>query len=984
MKKSFLSDGKSGLQRTDFVRALFLHLYENIKGLDAPDDAARVVAMLDELFDQIDINGNEYVDWEEFTSFCIELGILSGKTPNNTVFEPDDFIIKYDRVHPHGRGGPCHATGEDNASHNLCYISLPSVFLRRRGHHNPVAFMVYVPELQRIYYADYCSNVLKAMDTTGKPHHQYVFTDPYFVEGAHVSVNTVTHIPGRYLAVACSDHSINLMREIKDRRGVTHGYHCEAKVMHQLLHTKLLWEPCFQNLVSVGTDDHLYHWKLDDMGAGAHRIHLHPEHKNTITDIVSIQEKEVVVTSSLDKRVCVWQMPNWKLRTTFRDHTLGVQALSYKQGTLISAGFDWDIIAWDMERLEKIGTMTGHKAPVSAVSQMVCPSNIEDLKAVSADVVFEMRIWDLSGCIAGGSTIPCLMVFHPLKRNSCHALTQIRLPYDPQLSVKGYSNIIVGGPSVSVFAALKLKKEFVVPTGAEYNTSSAHFLCTLHDNVHIWDATSGEYMRKLTTISPSSDIVSACFAKPFERRLVLGTEDGHILLVNYVTGAVLDECHPHDSEVTQLIYCKESKTIISADSSGTLAVTSEIQCKLKELTVWGFQYLDFVHSASQSPNEPVTGLEFLDLYSIILLGDLTHVAIWHLDAENFKLALIHTIGVPVVNPCMLDVLTAMTVHRPAPLDEHGEYMAWERPQRRGSGIAKYPSLGDLSAAPFLAHNSHLQNEPERRTGEPGNDNQQDNQDGGSDCRNQGNQEGFAPSETCDDGKAIVALGTDSGRAICWTINAILDSMPVEARARVKPVPDKDCAIMSSSFNPYSTTVKHTVSSTQQSQDPEQVFSRPTNDNNQAQRHFLVSHPTVVQDPGTERDTGTENGVANKRFSEGEGPGNEYESPSIAIPEAPPPMSLWQAHNGMVAKLKSVANPPCFFSLGEDGFQRTWSLTGELLGQITLPNATQHQVKTRRARANGHIGPPWRFLVDAVQVRHYHETLTSALLNEADR
>lgn len=47
----------------------------------------------------------------------------------------------------------------------------------------------------------------------------------------------------------------------------------------------------------------------------------------------------------------------------------------------------------------------------------------------------------------------------------------------------------------------------------------------------------------------SADIVSACFALPFERRLVLGTEDGRILLVNYVTGAILDESHPHSSEV---------------------------------------------------------------------------------------------------------------------------------------------------------------------------------------------------------------------------------------------------------------------------------------------------------------------------------------------------------------------------------------------------------------------------------------------------
>lgn len=62
-------------------------------------------------------------------------------------------------------------------------------------------------------------------------------------------------------------------------------------------------------------------------------------------------------------------MPTWKLRASFRDHALGVQVLCYLRGTLLSAGFDWDIIAWDVERLEKIGTMTGHKAPVTAVAQ---------------------------------------------------------------------------------------------------------------------------------------------------------------------------------------------------------------------------------------------------------------------------------------------------------------------------------------------------------------------------------------------------------------------------------------------------------------------------------------------------------------------------------------------------------------------------------------------------------------------------------------
>lgn len=55
--------------------------------------------------------------------------------------------------------------------------------------------------------------------------------------------------------------------------------------------------------------------QLKDMAAGAKRIFLHPEHGNTVTDVVCIAEKELVVTSSLDRRVCVWQV-NCRLSVT--------------------------------------------------------------------------------------------------------------------------------------------------------------------------------------------------------------------------------------------------------------------------------------------------------------------------------------------------------------------------------------------------------------------------------------------------------------------------------------------------------------------------------------------------------------------------------------------------------------------------------------------------------------------------------------------
>eukprot|EP00752_Nemacystus_decipiens_P017245 g15449.t1 len=820
MKEKFFAMGNSrGLKRHPFVHAVFMHLYQTTKGLHVKADAARVVAMLDELFDQIDINGNDYVDWEEFTSFCIELGIISGKGTNNGDFQPDDFIIDYQPVSVAGvfmSGGNGGGGGSGRRGEVRARTPSSTTVLRTQdcGHGPGVTFMTYVPELQQIYYAERGSNILKALDSTGKPHHQYEFLDPYFVEGQPVTVHSVAHVPGRYLAVFCSDHSVNLMKEVKNRRGSTHGYHCEAKVMHQLMHRKLTWEPCFQTLISI-----------NDIAAGAQRIYLRPEHANTITDIVCIAEKELVVTGALDRRVCVWQMPTWKLRATFRDHSLGVQALSYLRGTLLSASFDWEIIAWDAERLEKIGTMTGHKAPVTAIAQMVCPTNYEDMKAISADCNFEVRIWDLSGCIAGGNTIPCLMFFRlPHVAGNVQGPKHIFLPFDSELSVQGYSNMLIASQGIASYAARKIKKEFFVPPAAEYNVSSAHFLSALRQNVHIWDATSGEYVRKLLNVSPSADITSACFALPFERRLILGTEDGKLLLVNYVTGAILDEMTPHTAEVTQMVYCKATKIIISADYHGNVVVTSEIQCKLKEirklkgvhgpgvpitgmayshrlskivtcsgnaeLQVLEFQDLDHVAAAVQSAGEPSTGVAFLDQYSIIVLGDLTRVCLWHLDMENFRMACFVKLSVPAVALGLpMDVLSSVGVLR------------LERPTAKANAAKKQPQNGHtvdpMAGGDGGDKDAPIDGDEPQGKRPPVPSVAAANDDGGDDAGKQAGRGAY------DEGEVWVALGTEGGRMAAWALGDVLESdATLMPHLRLRPVPDCLCPGLRSSFNPY--------------------------------------------------------------------------------------------------------------------------------------------------------------------------------------
>ncbi|CAM9618439.1 unnamed protein product [Ectocarpus sp. 12 AP-2014] len=1014
MKNKFFAEGHSrGLRRHPFVHAVFMHLYQTTKGLHVKADAARVVAMLDELFDQIDINGNDYVDWEEFTSFCIELGVISGKGTNNAAFQPDDFIIEYQPVSLPGvagcgGGSGCVGGGNDGGEDEATVRSGSMIRSAESGHGPGVAFMTYVPELKQAYYADKGSNILKALDSIGKPNHQHEFLDPYFVEGQHVAVHTVAYIPGRYLVVFCSDHSVNLMKEVKNRRGCTHGYHSEAKVMHQLMHRKLMWEPCFQKLISVGSDNHLYEWEastpaffgiwiVDEIAVGAKRIHLHPEHCNTITDIVCIAEKELVVTSSLDRRVCVWQIPTWKLRAMFRDHTLGVQALSYLRGTLLSAGFDWEIIAWDADRLEKIGTMNGHKAPVTAVAQMVCPTNYEDMKAVSADCNHEIRVWDLSGCIAGGNTIPCLMVFRlPHFPGAVQGPKQIFLPFDQELSVKGYSNMLVATHNVISYAARKIKKEFFVPPAAEYNASSAHFLSALRRNVHIWDATSGEYVRKLIDVSPSADIVSACFALPFERRLILGTEDGKLLLVNYVTGAILDETQPHSAEVTQMAYCKATKMIISADYHGGVVITSEIQCKLKELQVLGFQHLDYVAAAVQSVGEPSTGLVFLDRYSIIALGDLTRVCLWHLDMETFKLTCFAKLSVPAGTLGLsLDVLNSIGVLRMEKSTATDSRSAESQPHDGDSAASREAEVaGEADGDKDRGNSADSDLAGKKRGDATKKDRIPENKPSVSSATS-ATSSGGAKTEGYDEGEVWIALGTERGRLACWALEDILESdATLMPGLKLRPVPDSLCPALRSSFNPYSLNVEPKKSS----QAPP-AFAAAATGVNVGRSRGSVSASVDASGVGVaESDRGGDGGVAASGATGGSGLigdacfGDDDEDCSWRVPEASAPKAVWQGHSGAVSRIGSCSQPPCFFTLGEDGYQRTWSDKGKVLGQFALPNASETHHKRRQVlhMIVASTSPPlfrnigWSFLVDTVRVRPLHEEMTAGLLDEVER
>ena len=59
---------------------------------------------------------------------------------------------------------------------------------RRKAKQEAVAFMTYIPESRIVYTATVGSATLLALDSCGRQHHSYTFSDPLFVEGATVAV----------------------------------------------------------------------------------------------------------------------------------------------------------------------------------------------------------------------------------------------------------------------------------------------------------------------------------------------------------------------------------------------------------------------------------------------------------------------------------------------------------------------------------------------------------------------------------------------------------------------------------------------------------------------------------------------------------------------------------------------------------------------------------------------------------------------------
>lgn len=561
LKKKFTAFS-GGLQIGRFTEVIFKQIYQKFPKILEPTECAYTVAMIQEMFQQIDYNGDGGADWDEFTTFCIQTA-SEGQSLNAAGSSMDEYVIEY---------------AEDSLRRDK--VLSP---------YRPVALMRFVKEERRFLIIPDEADKIVIMDERFKvrselsPYNVSVKNAMGQTEGT-MQANTdhkimlydVIFLTCKNLyAFSASDHSITIVREQGGvgNRKATHVLY--SRLFHELLHLKLCWSDRHEILCSVASNRIIYGWNIDK----SQPIFQVSRHSDIVTSFTCVDSLDVFITGSMDKKIVMWSAISRRVKGIFLGHKRGVRCLSQHDTTLLSAGFEADARTWDLSTKDNVAILKGHRFPIAAAKLMCDLATTErDYRAVTVDESGELRLWNIyvKERTSSAVFVPTLQVFE--MQNPVPPTQYIRfleVPGTPHLTTSYYSNLVAVGTKMMNFIPEKNSKEFVPPSASEFNGTAAELVTCVGKSLYKYDVCKGVFSSVISNMH-SADLCSLCLDGPRGRRMFIGCGNGDVLLANYLSGQIIDSVPTHKKEVNSICCIQGTRNnVYSASADGSLAILEE-------------------------------------------------------------------------------------------------------------------------------------------------------------------------------------------------------------------------------------------------------------------------------------------------------------------------------------------------------------------------------------------------------------------------
>ncbi|KAJ1457324.1 WD40-repeat-containing domain protein [Pelagophyceae sp. CCMP2097] len=492
------------------------------------------VRSLIELFNEVDVNGDGAVEWEEFTRFIVEKAALYQE--QNAV----EKIATYS-----------HAVDEPSRS-------------RTNRHRHMIEKMVAIPRKEWVAVAEGQSSRVQIYHArTGEFAASFEASK---VPGAMCYVESEES-----LLLACSDKTLNLF---KLQHGTALSKFVEAaRWPSQETLTCLTYADSQKVAYSGSTDGTVRAWNLSSQRTVA----TFKGHGDEVMDLLHTPgQLDCIISASMDSTVRVWNAYTERQVTSLRGHTKGVSSLAYnaEHRFLVSAGFDHDAYVWSPFHNTLLHRLKGHRA-----SLVGCHAVEDRHELITADCGGILKLWDLRNflCIDTFTTVHEPGDLDDLK--GFQAFTHVKLaPAVGARQDEADHRIVCATKRLAFFDQHRVRSEPVtddVPLRLVIlNDVTLTLLVVSESCVKIWDAVRGTLSR--TYDQPTKNEVTAVCLDDRRRKFFLGTSKGEISCHNYANGAKMKVFPSNDSTpVVTLGYLWLSKSVIAAFAGGAVRVYDE-------------------------------------------------------------------------------------------------------------------------------------------------------------------------------------------------------------------------------------------------------------------------------------------------------------------------------------------------------------------------------------------------------------------------
>ena len=592
-----------------------------------------------ELFEQIDINGDGTLEWDEFTSYCVSQGMANDQKANESikkykllrthlgyregigvienmqsfVLRGDEWDIQKSNIMRMARqkndprtsssideerigqkkvnGGMTYITCDRNAIHRGTFTireSRTGRLIERCGegvHKSAVLAVCYIPCMEYIVTSS-ADLTLGFWDSKKHDLRQLMPVDEEMCSLHWVNASDA--------GLAQDESSKN---DSKTGSPGKNSAQSSSGSKQWKSKTKALTDGTNKGL-RVGT---LYTGGVSGKITGWDVANMYVEsilegHTDTVTSFVSIPSLRLLVSGSMDSTVRIWNLRSDAPLKILRGHIRGVASVSFSndQRVLLSCGFDHEILVWNpYVETRPSGKLRGHTCSILSVE---CIEGTYE--AISVDIEGNVRVWDLR-------TLSCVQTLatHEAAGSENHRYDHVHNPNTPNPDMFKDITKKTGGDCLSwcyvhhpegnrimvsterhlrVYAYDEVENPRVadvhVSTTVLYNPLTCSFLTAGGRNCKTWDAVTGKLLKSFENIIEEEkvEITAICFDDQY-RQFILGDTLGRVRMYQCANGQLLRDLvvHSDGGEVLCILFNRVTDCIYSSSSRGQLIVQED-------------------------------------------------------------------------------------------------------------------------------------------------------------------------------------------------------------------------------------------------------------------------------------------------------------------------------------------------------------------------------------------------------------------------